>query len=644
MIARLSLALAMLLLASIESRADAPAWLRTLSAVPAGGAGAAVVLLDQEDVTVGVDGRVRSIRRYAVRIANRDGRDAALAREVYVTSSGRIRAVRGWIISAGGRERDLGDRHVIDVSSADNDVYNEVRVRAIAARDEVAPGDVFGAEIESEDRMLFAQFEWVLQNRWPTRQARRSLTLPPRWTTRDITFNAPSISPRVEGLTTIWEARDLPGLSEEPLMPPATAVVPRVAVSVHGEGTTQPAGAFASWKEVAGWLHGLSASVATPTESVAQRARELTSGLSSTGDRIGAIGRFTQKVQYVSIQTGLGRGGGYQPRAPEMVLARNYGDCKDKAALMRSLLAAVGIPAYLVTVYSGDPEYVRREWPSPQQFNHAIVAVSVDATATGPAILKHPALGPLLLFDPTDPYTPVGELPIYEQGSLALIVSPLTSDLDVVPLSALEEPLAERTVEGSVDQGGKLLARITERTRGEAASSERAAAASLSPADYHAFVSARVSASVPGGKVLKLTSDPASGSRFELTLDVEGTSAQASGNLLLVKAPFTRMVRELPSASGRTLPVSIERARSVDTVSLEIPQGFAVDELPQQVSIETPFGRYGLTYRVAEGRLVAQRTLDLTRSTVPASNVGALRAFLEAVRAADDAVVVLQRK
>jgi len=38
---------------------------------------------------------------------------------------------------------------------------------------------------------------------------------------------------------------------------------------------------------------------------------------------------------------------------------------------------AVGIDAIPISIYAGDPDYVRAEWPSPQQFNHCIIAVKV---------------------------------------------------------------------------------------------------------------------------------------------------------------------------------------------------------------------------------------------------------------------------
>jgi len=90
---------------------------------------------------------------------------------------------------------------------------------------------------------------------------------------------------------------------------------------------------------------------------------------------------------------------------------------------MRAMLKALNIQSYPVLIYSGDPNFVQEIWPSPRQFNHCIVAIKVgDETQLG-AVLNHPTLGRLLIFDATDDITPVGDLPSYEQGSFALIAA-----------------------------------------------------------------------------------------------------------------------------------------------------------------------------------------------------------------------------
>ena len=135
------------------------------------------------------------------------------------------------------------------------------------------------------------------------------------------------------------------------------------------------------------------------------KAKQLTEGAKTELEKIRAIGRYVQDIQYISIQTNIGRGGGYRPRLATEVFAKSYGDCKDKANLMRSMLKVLGINSYLVSIYSGDPTFVRAEWPSPNQFNHCIIAVKVGDATQAATVALHPQLGRLLISNPTDENT-----------------------------------------------------------------------------------------------------------------------------------------------------------------------------------------------------------------------------------------------
>ena len=159
----------------------------------------------------------------------------------------------------------------------------------------------------------------------------------------------------------------------------------------------------------------------------------MTANAKSEFERIQAIGRYAQSVNHILIQIDLGRGGGYRPHSAADVFNKNYGDCKDKANLMRALLKSLGVELYPVVIYSGDPNHVEPEWPSPQQFNHCIIAVKVSEETQAPTIVKHPSLGRLLIFDPTDDDTPVGDLPDHEQGSYALLVAGDAGELMKMP-------------------------------------------------------------------------------------------------------------------------------------------------------------------------------------------------------------------
>src|SRR5262249_9064010 len=59
------------------------------------------------------------------------------------------------------------------------------------------------------------------------------------------------------------------------------------------------------------------------------------------------------------------------------------------------------------------------------------------------ARLKHPAMGDLLVFDPTDPFTSLGDLPDPEQSAYGLLVRDNGGELVQLPL---HQPLATRLV------------------------------------------------------------------------------------------------------------------------------------------------------------------------------------------------------
>lgn len=625
-----------------------PAWLRqAVITTPADAAASAIVLLDEVEVTVTADGKMRTLRRYAVRVRDRSARDAAVVREAYLTGSGKVRSMRGWIVRRGGEATDLGDDSVADLAMVNNDVYNEVRVRVLAAADQLSDGDVFGAEVESEDRVLFSQLEWHLQERWPVRAVRRRLTLPSGWRASSVTFNAPPLAATTSGTSWQWETRDLPEIHLEEGMPPLTDLVPRLAVSFFGRAGERSPGQFETWQDVANWLHSLSAPASSIPPPVVLKAKELTSSSSSQFEKIASIGQYAQRVQYVSIQTGVGRGGGYQPRPPSLVLERNYGDCKDKAGLVREMLAAIGIKAYLVSIFSGDRNYVRADWPSPQQFNHAIVAISISPEVEAASVVNHARLGRLLLFDPTDEYTPLGELPLHEQGSLALIVSADGGTLERMPASSPERTWTHGSLKGVVDGRGAFLGRVRQTSHGARASDTRAEFRRLGPAGFRQAIQRRLASAVQGGQLSQLEPvDRPQQHQFEVAMDISVQQfAQPLGGLLIVKPPFT-YGGEFPtlSADRRRFPVVLEFSRIEETVQIELEGGLRVDEVPQPASFESAFGRYSLAYSASGAGIEARRTLIVHGQVVPPGQYAELKAFVDKIRAADGVPVVLARK
>jgi transglutaminase-like putative cysteine protease len=130
------------------------------------------------------------------------------------------------------------------------------------------------------------------------------------------------------------------------------------------------------------------------------------------------VGALHRNVRYTGVEFGESA---LIPQFPAETLKRKYGDCKDKAALLVTLLRAAGIDAKLALLFTGPGQDVNPELPGMGAFDHAIVYVPAKDSA------------PELWIDATAQYSRVGSLPEMDYGRWALVVDPATSALKKIP-------------------------------------------------------------------------------------------------------------------------------------------------------------------------------------------------------------------
>ena len=632
---------------------DTPQWVQQAAAikVPAYDKDVpAVVLVDESFTTISADGRINEVYNYAVRILRREGRDYAIGHAGYIPDVGKVKEFRAWLIRPGAETKRYGKDESVDVAGDLNDVYNEYRMKSISAKDAAEAGSVFAYSYTLEDRSVFSQADWAFQSTLPVISSRYNLTLPEGWRAEGVTFNHPKIEPRINGATYSWELSNLAPVPDEPLSPSLSQLVPRLAVSYYppANGQSLSIKTFSNWGEVAAWMSELEDPQVMVDDTLARKAYELTALAKTEYEKIRAIAQYVQKIQYISIQTGLGRGGGYRPHASTEVFAKSYGDCKDKANLMRAMLKVVGITAIPVSIYSGDPNYVQASWPSPQQFNHCIIAIKVSDQTQASTVIQHPTLGRLLIFDPTDEQTPIGDLPFYLQGSLALIDSKTETDLVKMPITPPEMNQLERTTTLALLDDGAISGQIQEQANGQTAARFRSDFRRLSKPEYTGMIERWLTTGATSARLSKMEpSDNSVEGRFTLNVEFSAQSyGQLMQNRLLVFKPAVVSRREGLSltAPSRKYPVVLRANVYSETVKVQLPSGFAVDEVPDPVKIQTPFGSYVTSYEVKDNQLIFKRQLSQQATTIAPADYEMVRKFFERIRAAENAPVVLARK
>jgi len=610
----------------------------------------AVVLLDEESTTIGSDGKVNEVYNFAIRVLRREGREYAEGHVGYIPDIGKVKDFRAWLIRPSGETKRYGKDDVIDVAGDLNDVYNEYRVRRVSAADDADTGAVFAYTYTLEDRSVFSQSDWAFQGSLPVISSRYNLTLPQGWRAEAVTFNYSKIEPRVNGTSYTWELSNLPPVPEEPMSPSLGNLVPRLAVSYFPPASTQTLSikTFQNWGEVAAWMSELEDPQVVVDDALARKAYELTALAKTEFEKIRAIAQYVQNIQYISIQTGLGRGGGYRPHASNEVFAKSYGDCKDKANLMRAMLKVVGITAIPVSIYAGDPTYVRATWPSPQQFNHCIIAVKISDQTQASTVIQHPTLGRLLIFDPTDQETPIGDLPFHLQGSLALIDAKNETDLVKMPITPPEMNQLERTANLELQPNGAIAGLIMEKAKGQTAATFRTEFRRLSKPEYTGMIERWLTSGATSAKINKMEpADNVADGGFTLNVEFSANQyAQLMQDRLLVFKPVVVSRREglALTATTRKLPVVLHANAYSETVQVKLPAGFTVDEVPDPVKLETAFGTYVTSYEVKNNQLVFKRQLSQQATTIAPADYEKVRKFFESIRAAENSPVVLARQ
>ena len=209
-----------------------------------------------------------------------------------------------------------------------------------------------------------------------------------------------------------------------------------------------PAIAFAtgaSWQNVAA-EYGKIVDSFSGSQAVKSVVDPLIAGKKSAAEKEAAIVDYLDReVRYTGIEFGEAA---ILPHDPAETLAKKYGDCKDKATLLVAMLRAAGIPSYVALLSVESRIDVPADLPGMGMFDHAIVYV--------------PGTNPIWI-DATDRYAQLGQIPMGDQGRLALITSEATTALVKTPESTSKDNGLKETRELTLADNGP--ANVVEITR-----------------------------------------------------------------------------------------------------------------------------------------------------------------------------------
>jgi len=610
----------------------------------------AVQLVDEVQTTVSGSGEIETRHRIAYKLLRPESRDEYGLAAVPFDNQTKITSFSAWTIAADGHEYALKDKDALETSLTTYEVFSDVKAKFLkySAAD---PGNVVGYEFVQKQRPFVFEDDWEFQDKIPLRHGRLILQVPAGWEYTARWFNYPDQKPQVSGNQYTWEVTDVPAVDVEPEMPSRVAVAGWVGLKYFPTDPAMRARTTGTWNDLGLWYAGLTQPTRNASPEIKQKVAELTSNLSDPIAKIRALAEFAQqKIRYAAIEFGIG---GYQPHLASDIFTHQYGDCKDKATLLITMLHEAGIEAYYVVVFD-ERGIVRPDYPS-MHFNHAITAIklpdSIDSSALY-AVVNHPKLGRILFFDPTNEYVPLGYLPTYLQANYGLVVGPDGGTILQMPLLPPSTNRLLRTGKFTLTPTGDLWGDVQEVEWGGPAASRREDFLTAQPSKR-----AEILENFLGSFLTNYTLTGASVGNLDkygesLVVSYKfaspGYATNAGGMLFLrpriVGDKYTNYLTLFANGKPRKYPVEFDEAtRQDDVFDIALPAGYVVEGLPQPVQAQCDYATYKSETEFADGILHYKRTFEIKDVIVPTDKLPVIRDFLQKVAADQQSAAVLRR-
>jgi tetratricopeptide (TPR) repeat protein len=413
----------------------------------------------------------------------------------------------------------------------------------------------------------------------------------------------------------IYEARNVPRLEREGMIPATEDLLPNVAL-VEKQ----------SWADVAGILRSRVSGTTRPTPELAEAAAKATAGIDDP------LGRAQAIYRHVNDLVAKGGGGG---QAVQVLLEK----AGDRTVLFKALCDLGGVTTHWAFLRAKEEVLPRAHWslPRPDLFPHPFVAVEEEGKP--PVFVTLSARG-----------TPFGRLPESIQGGKAMVLLPRGERIEPLPAPHPEESATITRGTLRFGEGHDAEAEVEISSRAVAFYALKDQLKTIPAFQKDLALRRMATQFFPGARVRKAEmrglDDPDAPTAFVLDLTAP-QYLRTSGDDLLLKAVFrpTRLVASFGGRATRELPIHFREERVTrDEIRVEPGESCELERMPRDVLLASALGEYALTYRRSGSAVVVEREMTLRPGRLEAAEYPELLEFSRKVDAAEEESLVFRRR
>lgn len=550
-------------------------------------------IVDQTIVRVAHNGLAQSAVQRVERVITPEGVDAARTERIaYQDGDERAEVIRVRVYKADGTISEDFDQWGANSSRKQSTTYNDTAYLNVRANN-VEPGDlvefqyvIYQIANENFRGDYFGDVAYVQNNR-PITYVRYAVIYPKTWqlhfrppalphTRTDDQFPAHNQSSSEnladKNRVTAFELRNVERVKSDANQPGYTEVFDHILVSNKS-----------TYDEIGRWWWNLVEEQLVVNDEIRQTVQSLTKNLKTDDEKVRAIYNHVAKnTRYLHVGLGIH---GWKPYRTTDIMRNRFGDCKDKAALLKVMLEEADIPADLVLVRTRTLGAVEDYPASMHIFNHAITYV--------------PSLD--LFLDATAEFNGSHELTSMDQGAQALIVRDGGSTRWLtLPVDQAADNLFRQTFEVDLT-GEEPLVRGHIFATGANAVYYRQTLED--PERRDEVLEKQLSAVYPGAKLISATYE----NLYDLDKPTEIHVTFTGGNLLQTTSgrqflyPYgaprdllSSYARQASRTQAMTLRVPFENNT---TMRYRLPANQQFERVPQPTALQSRFGKLNIDYQ-----------------------------------------------
>jgi len=594
-----------------------------------------VNILTQEVVRVNDNGSSsRMVHRVAKLLRPAGLRDLSQHSIYYEPARQVVDILKAAVITPDGRElsrADVQDRSTSAAMGVETRIYDEYFLKQVTFRD-LQPGAMIDLQYTIRDTgtNIYGDYFaglFYLSDDQPTIKCQYALDYPKSLTIQTRTFNTKAEARHLDSgdarrEVVKWELDNTPGITVERGMPP---VVDQLALL---QVTT-----MRSWQEVGQWYANLAQDQLECTPEMRAQVQAMTRDCKTPVEKLRVIHDWViRSIRYLGIEFGRN---GYRPHKAGETFKALYGDCKDTAALITSLLKAVGIDAKLVLIRTVNAGAVPPDsLPVPNFFNHCIAYV--------PQVE-----GKDYWVDCTTDFNRLDEVPWADQNAQVLVVDAAGGKFMRIPGGTPQENLVEQRFTAKVERNGAAAIQLQDVRHGQWAPGYRELAET--PGQYERYMKDYAARHFNGAELEKLELAPPQEQGpmwMKTSFKVPALAAQSGERKALpVTLDALNLSQRYAAETKRhyDLELYFPWERKTEIV-YELAKGLKIASLPDEVNIAEPFGSYRRTFSRKDDTLTLQEQFTLSRQRVPVSDYEAFKRFCNRIDSLLDQKILLDTK